>query len=244
VSFLVALPVADAISRNVSGQSPEQHFYLKLADKFLRLRGKVFGIAGKNTRTAFHQHDARFLRTNATEIVLESLVGNFGQCTGQLEACGAGADDDKVEPGLRFLLSLGSFSALECVENLAPHRGGFLNGLDTRGACTPLIFAVVRGLRAGGHDQRVVGETSPVAEDDAFGARIKVHSFAKQHFNIFLTAKYGTEWRGNLGGRERAGGYLIEQRLKEMEIALIEKGDVYIRILQGLRGNESSEAAS
>ena len=56
--------------------------------------------------------------------------------------------------------------------------------------------------------------------------RIDIDGFAEQHLRIFLPAENTTQGRGNFPRRERTSRDLIEQRLKQVEIAAIDQRDL------------------
>ena len=61
---------------------------------------------------------------------------------------------------------------------------------------------------------------------------------------FFWLAEDGADGSGDFGGRERAGGDLIEEGLEEVEVAFVEEGDVHVGAFEGLRGDETREASA
>ncbi len=61
-----------------------------------------------------------------------------------------------------------------------------------------------------------------VAEDDVAGGYIDIDDFAQQRAGIFLFAKHEAQRRRDFSGRKAACGYLIKQRLEQMEIAAVD----------------------
>jgi hypothetical protein len=59
-----------------------------------------------------------------------------------------------------------------------------------------------------------------------------------------LMTQDDTQGRGDVTWRKRAGGNLIEQRLKEMEIAAVDQRNVRVGVFEGLRRSEATEPAS
>ncbi len=124
------------------------------------------------------------------------------------------------------------------------HAGGFFDGFEAGSVLAPVVVAVVRGLRAGGDEEGVVGEGFAVGEEDLFRGGINVDGFTEQDFDVFLAAKDGADGGSDFGGGEGASGNLIEKRLEEVEVAFVEKGDVDVGALEGLRGDETREATA
>jgi len=73
---------------------------------------------------------------------------------------------------------------------------------------------------------------------------IDVHGFTEEDFDIFLVTEDGAEGGGDFSGRERAGGYLVEEWLEEVEVAFVEEGDVGVSAVEGLGGHEARETSS
>ncbi len=236
--------VADALGGDVGDESVEHNLDAEIFDKLFGFRGEVFGVWGKNARAAFHEDDASFLRTNASEVVLQSVVSDFGDGAGELKAGGACADDDEVEPGAFFGFGFGTLGAFESVEELVAHAGGFFDGFEAGSVFAPVVVAVVGGLRTGSDDEGVVGEGVAVSEEDFFGDGIDVDRFAEENFDIFLATEDRADGSGDFGGRERAGGDLIEEGLEEVEVALVEEGNFDVGPFEGLRGDEAREASA
>jgi hypothetical protein len=124
------------------------------------------------------------------------------------------------------------------------HLGGFFDGFEAGGIFAPVVVAVIGGLGTGGDDEGVVGKGVAVGEEDFFGGRIDVDGFAEENFDVFLMAEDSADGGGDFGGGERAGGDLVEERLEEVEVALVEKSDVQVSALEGLCGDETREASA
>ena len=104
-------------------------------DELFGFGGEIFGIGGKNTRTAFEENDSSFFGTDAAEIVAKRFASNFGESAGEFEAGGAGTDDDEGEPGAGFGFGGGAFGTFEGEEELVADGGGFLNGFEAGSEC-------------------------------------------------------------------------------------------------------------
>jgi hypothetical protein len=108
---------------------------------------------------------------------------------------------------------------LESREHPAADVGGVFNRLVAGRVLLPLGLSKVVVLGAAGHDERVVVELT-VRELEPFRRSSRPTASAR---------------------RESSGRHLVEQRLKQMELALVDEGH-RDRPLQGLRGVESGEA--
>lgn len=122
--------------------------------------------------------------------------------------------------------------------------GGFFDGFKAGSIGAPLVFAVVGSFGTGGDDERVIGEDAAIEERDGFRDGIEIMGFAEKDFGVFLVAKDGAKGSGNLSGRKRAGGDLVEKRLEEMEVALVDEDEFGVGAFEGLRGDQAAEAAA
>jgi hypothetical protein len=240
----VAVLVVHSCGVNLRDESVFADFDPKTRNQLLGFRGKIFRIGAEDAWSTFQQDDASFFGTNAAEIVTQSFLGNFGECAGEFEPSGAGTHDNEREPGARFGFSGGAFGAFERVEQLVADGGGFFDGLQAGSHVAPLVVAVIRSLRAGGNQKRVVREDRAVAQDNVLGNRIEVHGFAEQDFGVFLTAEHSAKRRGNFSRGERASGHLIKERLEKMEVAFIDESDLRVGALQGLRRDKAPKAST
>ena len=77
-----------------------------------------------------------------------------------------------------------------------------------------------------------------------FGCGVDVGDFAKKDLGVFLAAENSAQGSGDFAGRERAGGYLIHKRLKQVEVAAINENDLDGGALESLDGAQAAEAAA
>jgi hypothetical protein len=236
--------VANAVGIDIVDHGVFENFDAKTRDEFFRFGGKIFRVGGEDARSAIQKNDAGFGGIDVAKIMAKSLASNFREGAGKFEASGASADDDKGEPGAGFGFRAGTFRTFESVEEFVANGGGFLNGLEAGSEGAPGVVAVVGSLRTGGDDEGVVGENAAVAKDNFPGIGIEVDGFAEKDFCVFLAAEDRAKRRSDLTGRERAGGHLIEKRLEEMEVALVDEGDGSVGVLEGLRGDKSAKTAA
>jgi len=241
---VISVFVGDAYGGDVRDEDIFHDLDTEVSDERFGFGGKIFGIDVEDAVAAFHEEDAGFFGMNVAEIVAQGFPGDFGKGTSELEAGGTGANNDKGEPGAGFGGIGGALGALKGVEEFVADGSGFFEGLEAGSGFAPIVIAVVGGLRAGGDDEGVVGIFGGVAEMDELFGGVDVHGFAQEDLGVFLTAEDGAQGGSDLAGRERAGGYLVEESLEEMEIALIDESDLGVGALQGARGDEAAETAA
>ena len=222
----IALLEVEAVGVDVGDESIFADVDAETGDELFGFGGKIFGIRGENARAAFEKNDVSFFGTNAAKIVAQGFASDFGEGAGEFEPGGAGTDNDEGEPGAGFGFGGGTLGAFEGVEKFVADGGGFFDGFEAGSIFAPLVFAVVGGFGAGGDDEEVVGEDTAVAKGYVFRDRIDIGGFTEKNFGIFLAAQNSAKRRGNLAGRKRAGGDLIEEGLEEMEVATVEEGDL------------------
>ena len=242
--MVIAVFVGDAGGGDVRNEDTFHDFDAEVSDERFGFGGKVLGISVEDAVAAFHEEDAGFFGTDVAEIVAQSFAGDFGEGTGEFEAGGAGTNDDEGQPGTGFGGIGGAFGTLEGVEKFVTDGGGFFEGFEAGSNFAPGVFAVVGGLGACGNDESVVRIFSGVAKMNEFFDGVEIHGFAEKDLGILLAAEDGTQRRGDFAGREGAGGHLIEERLEEMEVALIDEGDLGGGALQSACGNEAAETAA
>jgi len=107
-----------------------------------------------------------------------------------------------------------------------------------------LVVAVVGGLGAGGDDQGVVLEPRAVGENQHPLFRVDIDSLAQQDVRVLVPVQHLPDGRRDIGRRERAGGDLIKQGLKEMEVAAVEQGHFDRRASERAGGVEPAESPS
>ena len=94
-----------------------------------------------------------------------------------------------------------------------------------------------------GQDQVVVAVGLAV-EDDLLAFGVDVGDFPQQHLNVVLLANQLAQGRCDVSTGHQTRGNLIEQRLKQVEVALINQRDAHIGIGQSLAGMHSGKTAA
>ena len=153
----------------------------------------------------------------------QRIVGDFGQGSGEFDAGGTRTDDHKRQPtaasfGIR--LALGGF---ERVEDLMTDASGVFERLETRRDGLPRVFvAEIEMTGSCGDDQRIVRNIAFVQNHAAAGG-VEIDSIGEQHLGVFLLTQQDAQRRGDFARRQSAGGYLVQQRLKKMEVAAVDQ---------------------
>ena len=122
--------------------------------------------------------------------------------------------------------------------------GGFFDGFEAGSIGAPLVFAVVGSFGAGGDDEGVIGEDGAIEKRDVFATGSTSWASPSRTSVFFWRRRTDAKGCSNLPRRKRAGGDLIEKRLEEMEVALVDEGDFGVGALEGLRGDQAAEAAA
>ena len=163
------------------------------------------------------------------EIVAQGVVRNLSQRPGQFHPRGAAAHDHERQP-LVAPLGIGlALGVLESRQHAPADLGGVLDGFQTGRQRVPFVMAEIRVGGAAGYDQVVVGN-GPVLEDHAPPGDIEIHRFGQQHLGVAVTAKHGTQRRGNFTGRKPARGDLVQQGLKQVKVAPVHQGQFHRRL--------------
>ena len=175
----------------------------------------------------------------------QRVVGDLAQRAGELDAGRPGADHDERQPGRRRSRGSVSRSAASKASRMRDaDLGRILDGLQARRARLPLVVAevVVRG--AGRDDQRVVRRARRRSDARA-GASTSMSTTSPSSTRVLRWRLSDVaQRRGDLAGREPAGGDLIEQRLEEVEVAPVDQRDLHRRAAQRLRRVEPAETAA
>ena len=141
---------------DVLDPGPGADVHAQLLELLPRGVAKELGPSGEQLVDGLDQDDARLARVDRPELAAHRLPGQLGQRAGQLRPGRPAADHDQRHPlaaTLRIGLALGG---LEGQQRAPAHLGRVLEGLQARRVLAPLLVAEVRGLGAGGHDERVV----------------------------------------------------------------------------------------
>ena len=132
---------------------------------------------------------------------------------------------------------------LEGEQDAAANVGRVVDGLQPRSAGGPFVVTEIGVLRAGRENQDVVGNAPAVGEHLA-PLGVDSRDLAKDHVDVLLARQNAADRRGDVGGRKPRGRDLIEQRLEQVIVVLVDDGDVEWLSGQHFRGGEPAEAGS
>ena len=172
----------------------------------------------------------------------QGIVGDLAERPGQLDAGGPAAHDDEGEPLAlyrRVAFPLGRFEGEQHAPTDLERVGDRLEPGRVGG---PLLVAEVGMPDAGGDDEAVVCHPAAVLEADATAGGIEVHGLAEQDLDVGLAAQERPQRLGDLGGRQRSGGDLVEQRREQVVVVAVDEGDAHGRVAQAAHGIEAREA--
>ena len=172
------------------------------------------------------------------------VLRQFGDGAGKLHAGRSRADDDEGQQRrapLRIAFALG---VLEGDQDAAPQRGGVLQRLQPGRERLPFVMAEIGVAGAGGEHQRVVGQR--VAAIQRHAARRGVHAGhrGEQGRDLRTAAQQIADRPGDLRGRQRRGGDLIEQRLEQMMVAPVDQRDRDRRAVKPVHRLQAAETGA
>ena len=101
----------------------------------------------------------------------------------------------------------------------------------------------VGALGAGGDDEVIEGHPA-VGQHDLLAVEIDTRRLTEENRGVSLLAQDRPDRVCDLRRRERRGRHLVEQRLEEMEVALVDEGNANRRPAECLGGIESREATA
>ena len=205
-------------------------------ERSLGVGREALGERHQHAWGAIQKKDPRLGGIDRAEVMLERFAGDFAERAREFYPCWAGANHHECQPGPPLVYIGCALGGFERVQNLVPDGRGFFHALQAGREDAPLIVAEIEALRSGCDNQRVVVERRAVVKDHFACPRIQVRDIAQQDARIFLPAENTAQRCTHIAGREGARGHLIEQRLEEMKVAAVEKGDLDRRLPQRPRG--------
>jgi hypothetical protein len=119
-------------------------------------------------------------------------------------------------PPLGVGLALGG---LEGNEDAPADLGRVIDCLEAGRIPSPVVVAEVREAGAAGYDQAVVADPAAIGQDDLTCCRIDVDRLTQDNMRVAVAAQDRAQRLGYLAGCERTRCHLIEQRLKQVEVA-------------------------
>ena len=133
---------------------------------------------------------------------------------------------------------------LERRQDPAPDLDRVLERLESRRGVAPLVVPEVVVPRAGRYDEAVVLEPRAAVEHHTAALEVEARHVAEDDASVALALEQSAQRRGDLRGGERAGRGLVQQRLEEMEVALVDERDLDRRPAKPAHRLEAGEAAA
>src|SRR5207253_2533312 len=186
--------------------------------KFLRERRQ-------DARSRLEQEDARAGRIDLAEIAHQHRPADVGDGASQLHSGGSASHDHEAkEPALcrRILLVLRRF---ERGEEPPPDLRRLLQRLQTRGELLPFRMPEIAVLGAAGQHEEIPAELGPVLQRDALAAEIDAGDAPEAHLGVGGARELGADRDRDVRRVQARRRDLVEQRLEEMMIALIDDRD-------------------
>ncbi len=110
---------------------------------------------------------------------------------------------------------------------------GVLGGLQDRCERLPFVVAEIRVTRTGSHYQIIIRNTlAELIQTDAARLTINTLDTVEPNLGIALMAQNLADRHSNVGERQRRSRHLIQQRLKQMKVALVYYGNLGARSAQ------------
>ena len=168
----------------------------------------------------------RLARSMRAKVVLQRLVRDLAERSGQLDARRPRADDDERQPARRRLRVGLALGRLEGQEHPPADLGRVLDGLEPRR--TPLPSRRGRSSGSPRPPRRSASRTasSPSRKSTRRLREVEVDDLAEQHRDVAPALEDRPEGMRDVGRRQAAGRDLIEQRLEEVEVASVDQRDV------------------
>ena len=134
--------------------------------------------------------------------------------------------------------------ALEGHEQALADADRIVERLQARREGLPLVVAKVIVAGAGGQHQVIVGllvDVHAVVDGQVVAPGIDCDHLAEHHRQVLLARKHVAHRRRDVRRRQPGGRHLIEQRLKQMMIVLIDENDIDRFLLQRPNGSQTSK---
>ena len=233
----------DAFGVDRRDRRAEPHLDAELLERALRGLRKRRIERRQQARRRLDQDDARGARIDRAEVRRQRAVRQLRDGAGHLDAGRAAADDDEIQQPralVRIRLGLG---LLEGEQDAAANVGRVVDGLQPGRGGGPVVVAEIGVLRAGREDQVVERDAAAFGDHHAL-RDVDAGDLAEHDIHVPRARQDAADRRGDLGRREPGGRDLIEQRLEQVIIVLVDDGDVERAAGERLGGGQAAEAGS
>ena len=162
---------------------------------------------------------------------------------GQFHARGTAADNDERQQFGMVLGGEGPLAGLERSQDLAAELNRVGEGFQARGIRCVLVVTEVAVLNSGRQYEVVVGqgERNPVHEAHPF-RDIHSRDGALDHGGVGLPAQHVADRCPDVLGGEDRGGHLVEERLEDVVVGLVDQEHAGLTLPQGAGRRETAEA--
>ena len=105
-------------------------------------------------------------------------------------------------------------------------------------------MAEIGMARAGGENQRVIGDSVAILEQHALFVCVDAVHTGEQRRDLLAVAQEMADRPGDFGGGERGGRDLIQQRLEQMMVAAVDQRDPHRRAGKAEGGLQPAETGA
>ena len=183
---------------------------------------QLLGEVHQDARAGLDEDDPGRLGIEPAKIAGQRPPGDLRQRAGQLDAGRTAADHHERRPGplgLGVGLQLGR---LEGAQNAPPDVQRVAHCLQSRRVRRPLVVSEI-GVRHPGRDDEVVVVEVTVLEQDALLFHLDPLDGAHEDRDVALAPEQLADRRRDVRGGQRRGRHLVEQRLEQVMVALVDR---------------------
>lgn len=196
----------------------------------------------QDVRRSLDELDADFAEVEMMEFFFLDL-DELGESTGFLDARRAAANDDERQHAAAFFRILALVGTLEHVQHVVADVQGFLQRLHAVGIFLNALHAEEVRRGAGREDKIIVRDLAMVRLDD-FAGLVNALCFRHEEFDVVVLAEERADRISDFVRGEDSRRYLIEQRLKQLEVVAVDDCDVYILLGKELCRLDAAKACT
>ena len=193
-----------------------------------RLRGLRFRKGRKDPWAGFdEEHPCRF-GINGPEVSGQREPAHLADGPRQFDACRPAANDHEGQL-LPPLIRIGrTLCVLKCSQHTATDFGRLFESLESGSKLLPVVVAEIRVRGAASENEIVEGKRSDIRRNE-FSMEVDGGDLPQQHANIRILRKHGSNRSGYLCRTESGHRYLVQKRLEQVMIALIDQRHIHFR---------------